>query len=60
MVIGKNIDKHTRWNLENDQIVETNVYEYLGVYFLRSLKFTYQFRNIHKGKCPEKTKLYEF
>ena len=49
MVIGKNIDKHTRWNLENDQIVETNVYEYLGVYFLRSLKFTYQFTNIHKG-----------
>jgi hypothetical protein len=41
MVIGKNIYKLKRWDLGNDQIEETNVYKYLGVYFLCSLKFTY-------------------
>jgi hypothetical protein len=39
MVIGKKIDKLKRWDLGNDQIEETNVYKYLGVYFSRSLKF---------------------
>jgi hypothetical protein len=33
MVIGKKIDKLKRWDLGNDQIEETNVYKYLGVYF---------------------------
>ena len=41
MVIGKKIDKLKRWDIENDQIEEANVYKYLGVYFSRSLKFTY-------------------
>ena len=41
MVIGKKIDKHKRWDLENDLIEETNVYKYLEVYFSRSLKVTY-------------------
>ena len=41
MVIGKKIDKLKRWDLGNDQIEETNVYKYLGVYFSRSLKFPY-------------------
>ena len=40
MVIGKKIDKLKRWDLWNDQIEETNVYKYLGVYFSRSLQFT--------------------
>ena len=48
MVIGKKIDKHKRWDLENDLIEETNVYKYLEVYFSRSLKVTYN-RNTHKG-----------
>jgi hypothetical protein len=33
MLIGKRIDIHQRWDLGNDQIEETNVYMYLGVYF---------------------------
>jgi hypothetical protein len=41
MAIGKKIDKLKRWDLGNDQIEETNVYKYLGVYFSRSLIFTY-------------------
>jgi len=41
MVIGKQIYILKRWDLGNDQIEETHVYKYLGVYFSRSLKFTY-------------------
>jgi hypothetical protein len=41
LVIGKKIDKLKRWDLGNDPIEETNVYKYLGVYFSRTLKFTY-------------------
>jgi hypothetical protein len=41
MVIGKKMNNLKRWDLGNYQIEETNVYKYLGVYFLCSLKFTY-------------------
>ena len=61
MVIDKKIYKLKLWDLGNDQIEEEHAYKYLGVYFSRSLKFTYHnyCRNIHKGKCPEKNKLYD-
>jgi len=48
MVIDKKIDKHTRWDLGNDQIEETNVYMYLGVYFSCSLKLTYHIETFIK------------
>jgi hypothetical protein len=59
MVIGQKIDKLKRWDLGNELIEETNVYKYLRVYFSRSLKFIYHIETFHKGKCPEKTKLYD-
>ena len=37
-----------RWNLGNDLIGETNVYKYLGVYFSRSIKFTYHIETFTK------------
>jgi hypothetical protein len=59
MVIGKKIDKPKRWDLGNYQIEETNVYKYLGVYFSRSLKFTYHIETFIKENIQEKTKLYD-
>ena len=46
MVIGKKIDKLKRWDLGNDQIEETNVYKYLGMYFSRSLKCPYHIETL--------------
>jgi hypothetical protein len=46
MVIGQKIDKLKRCDLGNDLIEETNVYKYLGVYFWRSLKFTYHIETL--------------
>jgi hypothetical protein len=54
MVIGKKIDKLKRWDLGNDQIEETNVYKYLGVYFSRSLKFTYHIETFIKENTQKK------
>jgi hypothetical protein len=54
MVIGKNIYKLKRWDLGNDQIEETNVYKYLGVYFSRSLKFTYHIETYIKENVQKK------
>ena len=48
MIIGQKIDKLKGWDLGNDLIEETNVYKYLGVYFLRSLKFTYHIETFIK------------
>ena len=48
VVIGKKIDKLKRWDLGNDRIEETNVYKYLGVYFSRTLKFTYHIETFIK------------
>ena len=59
MVIGKKIDKLKRWDLGNDHIEETNVYKYLGVYFSRSLKFTYHIETFIKEIAQKKTKLYD-
>ena len=59
MVIGKKIYKPKRWDLGNYQIEETNVYKYLGVYFSRSLKFTYHIETFIKENIQEKTKLYD-
>ena len=57
MVIDKKIDKLKLWYLGNDQIEETNVYKYLGVYFSRSIKFTYHIESFIK--VQKKTKLYD-
>ena len=54
MVIGKKIDKLKRWDLGNDQIEETNVYKYLGVYFSRSLTFTYHKETFIKVNVQKK------
>jgi hypothetical protein len=54
MVIGKTIDKLKRWDLGNDQIEEENVYMYLGVYFSRSLKFTYHIETFIKESVKKK------
>jgi hypothetical protein len=54
MVIGQKIDKLKRWNLGNDLIEETNVYKYLGVYFLRSLKFIYHIETFIKENVQKK------
>jgi hypothetical protein len=59
MVIGTKIDKHTRWDLGNDQIEETNVYKYLGVYFSCSLKFTCHIETLIKDNVQKKTKLHD-
>ena len=59
MVIGKKIYKPKRWDLGNYQIEETNVYKYLGVYFSRSLKFTYHIETFIKENIQEKTQLYD-
>jgi hypothetical protein len=53
MVIGKRIDKLKGWDLGNDQIEETNVYKYLGVYFSRSLKFPYHIETFIKENAQE-------
>ena len=54
MVIGRKIDKLKRWDLGNDLIEETNVYKYLGVYFSRSLKFTYHIETFIKENVQKK------
>ena len=54
MVIGKKIDKLKRWDLGNDQIEKTNVYKYLGVYFSRSLKFTFHIETFIKENTQKK------
>jgi hypothetical protein len=54
MVIGKKIDKLKRWDLGNDQIEETNVYKYLGMYFSRSLKCPYHIETFIKENAQEK------
>jgi hypothetical protein len=54
MVIGKKIGKLKRWDLWNDQIEETNVYKYLGVYFSRSLQFTYHIETFIKENVQKK------
>jgi hypothetical protein len=54
MVIGQKIDKPKRWDLGNDLIEETNVYKYLGVYSLRSLKFTYHIEAFIKENVQKK------
>ena len=41
MVIGKRLDKNKEWKLGNSMLIETNDYKYLGVYFSRSLSFSY-------------------
>ena len=41
MVIGKCIDHNKEWPLGSDVLKETNEYKYLGVYFFRSLSFSY-------------------
>ena len=42
------------WDLGNDQIEEENVYKYLGVYFSRSLKFTYDIETFIKENVQKK------
>ena len=42
------------WKLGEDRIEETNVYKYLGVYFSRSLKFTYHIENFLKDGVQRK------
>jgi hypothetical protein len=54
MLIGKRIDIHQRWDLGNDQIEETNVYMYLGVYFSRFVKFTYHIETFIKENVQKK------
>ena len=54
MIIGQKIDKLKRWDLGNDLIEETNVYKYLGVYFSRSLKFTYHIETYIKENVKKK------
>ena len=41
MVIGKRLDKGNEWKMGNSILIETNDYKYLGVYFSRSLSFSY-------------------
>ena len=41
MVVGKRIDHNKEWSLGSDILKETNEYKYLGVYFSRSLNFSY-------------------
>jgi hypothetical protein len=48
------IDKHKRWDLDNDHIEETNVYKYLGVYFSCSLKFTFHIKTFIKENVQKK------
>ena len=59
MVIDKKIVKLKRWDLENYQIEETNVFKYLGVYFSHSIKFTYHIETFIKENVQKKTKLYD-
>ena len=59
MVMDKKIVKLKRWDLENDQIEETNVFKYLGVYFSHSIKFTYHIETFIKANVQKKTKLYD-
>ena len=59
MVIDKKIVKLKRWDLENDQIEETNVFKYLGVYFSHSIKFIYHIETFIKENVQKKTKLYD-
>ena len=54
MVIGQKIYKLKRWDLWNGLIEEANVYKYLGVYFSRSLKFTYHIEKFMKGNVQKK------
>ena len=54
MLIGKRIDIHQRWDLGNDQIEETNVYMYLGVYFSRFVKCIYHIETFIKENVQKK------
>jgi hypothetical protein len=54
MVIDEKIYKLKLWDLGNDQIEEENVYKYLGVYFSRSLKFTYHIETFIKESVQKK------
>jgi hypothetical protein len=44
MVIGKRIDHNKEWSLDSHVLKETNEYKYLGVYFSRSLSFSYHIK----------------
>ena len=54
LVIGKKIDKLKRWDIGNDQIEETNVYMYLGVYFSRFVKCIYHIETFIKENVQKK------
>ena len=48
MVIGKRIDRNKEWSFGSHILKETNEYKYLGVYFPRSLSFSYHIQCISK------------
>ena len=54
MVIGKRLDKNKEWKLGNSMLIETNDNTYLGVYFSRSLSFSYHINCYLKEKFERK------
>ena len=54
LVVGKRVDKSKKWVLGDKLIEEANEYKYLGVFFSRSLKFTYHIESYLKDNFRKK------
>ena len=54
LVVGQKLNKTKKWRLGNNELEEANEYKYLGVYFSRSLKFTFHVEQYLKESFSRK------